>query len=626
MHRGCFGLTPKPPLAGRRTPRPGPVRVCVCSSFLAGSGGLSSRAHFGALHLSFGPFVLLLCSVPSGHGLPRLVCVFAFFPLFFLFFLASAGFKPLRSWSLALFVSSPPLPAPPFFLAFFLCLVFVFCRPPFPLPAPPLFFFFFAPCFACCLFPPALLFLLPGPFPCLLFSLPPPLPFLYFFCASCFGWCLFPPAFLFRCPPPLFFCVPVLVSPCGTFSLPRCPQLVFRCSLPPPPPPLFFSVLPASVGVCSLPPSFSPPLPLFFSFFLRPPPSRPLFFVFGVFCLGWRLFPAPSFLPPPPLFGLFLPPGVCFGSPLLSSTLPHLPLPFLFLPLSYAPPVPPFFCRHPPPSPLFFLFLVFPALVVVSFFVPPSFSAHPPSSFVSWCLFPLALFVLPCCRPLCCVSCCGVPPRLVVCCHGFLCVLLVAAVCCAASPVVSSRCFARVAVCCHVLVCIAVCCAVFLGVVLRRAAARCSALRCVVVRCVVLSRSFRCCRTLCRALGHCSLPWGPVFSCLPAPCPLCCVCFGVACCCVLLFAAVLCAVCVLGCRVLCFLFSPPCALLGCAVLVPLCCAVCLVCAVSGAWCCRALTFVVRFPGVPCCVAVRCAASSCGSLCCAAVSSTGGWLP
>ena len=57
MHRGCFMWTPTPPLAGRRTPRPGPVRVCVCSSFLAGSGGPASRARSGAPHL----FLWLLC-------------------------------------------------------------------------------------------------------------------------------------------------------------------------------------------------------------------------------------------------------------------------------------------------------------------------------------------------------------------------------------------------------------------------------------------------------------------------------------------------------------------------------------------------------------------------------------
>ena len=94
----------------------------------------------------------------------------------------------------------------------------------------------------------------------------------------------------------------------------------------------------------------------------------------------------------------------------------------------------------------------------------------------------------------------------------------------------------------------------------------------------------------------------------------------------LLFAAVLCAVCVLGCCVVRFPSCPPCAVLGRAVLVRLRCAICLVCAVSGAWCCRPLLSVVRFPAVLRCVVVRRAASSCGPLCCAAVSSAGGRMP
>ena len=51
VHRGCVVWTPTSPLAGRRTPCLGPVRVCVCSSVLAGSGGPASRARSGAPHL-----------------------------------------------------------------------------------------------------------------------------------------------------------------------------------------------------------------------------------------------------------------------------------------------------------------------------------------------------------------------------------------------------------------------------------------------------------------------------------------------------------------------------------------------------------------------------------------------
>ena len=65
---------------------------------------------------------------------------------------------------------------------------------------------------------------------------------------------------------------------------------------------------------------------------------------------------------------------------------------------------------------------------------------------------------------------------------------------------------------------------------------------------------------------------------------------------------------------MCSLSSPPCAVLRCAVLVRLRRAVCLVCAVSGAWCCRALLSVVRLPAVLCCVVAR--PAGCGALCCA----------
>ena len=64
----------------------------------------------------------------------------------------------------------------------------------------------------------------------------------------------------------------------------------------------------------------------------------------------------------------------------------------------------------------------------------------------------------------------------------------------------------------------------------------------------------------------------------------------------LLFVSCRCAsaVCVLGCRAVCSLSSPPCAVLCCAVLVPFRCAVRVVCAVSGGWCCW---FLVSLPFV-----------------------------
>ena len=108
------------------------------------------------------------------------------------------------------------------------------------------------------------------------------------------------------------------------------------------------------------------------------------------------------------------------------------------------------------------------------------------------------------------------------------------------------------------------CCGVSLGAVLRPVAARCAAWRCVVVRCVVSFCSVWCRRALCRVLGRCPSSWGPVPSgavfCLVPPR---CVCFAVVCRCVVLFAVVLCAVCALGCGVVRFLSSLPCAVLLC---------------------------------------------------------------
>ena len=96
------------------------------------------------------------------------------------------------------------------------------------------------------------------------------------------------------------------------------------------------------------------------------------------------------------------------------------------------------------------------------------------------------------------------------------------------------------------------------------------------------------------ALGPCALR-RCVMRCFPALCALCCVCSGVACWCLLLFAAVLCAVCVLGCRAVRSLSCPLCAVLCFAVLVCLRCAVRVVRAVVGAWCSGVLLCVVLFP-------------------------------
>ena len=159
---------------------------------------------------------------------------------------------------------------------------------------------------------------------------------------------------------------------------------------------------------------------------------------------------------------------------------------------------------------------------------------------------------------------------------------------------------------CHVL-----CCAASLGAVRRRVNACCSARRCAVLCCVVLFCSFG-------AAACCLVPYGaarpPGVVCLPVLCfvlfPVCCVCSVVVCWCVLLFATVLCAVCVLGRPAVRPLSPLLCAVLCCVVLVRLRCAVRVVCAVSGAWCCGALLCVVLFPVVLCGVVLGVVARGC----------------
>ena len=152
---------------------------------------------------------------------------------------------------------------------------------------------------------------------------------------------------------------------------------------------------------------------------------------------------------------------------------------------------------------------------------------------------------------------------------------------------------------CRSVLCAVWCCA-SLGAVLRRAAARCVA-RCSAVVCCVALVWCRC--LLRRALWRRPSPWGPVlcgavFCGVPPRCVLCAVCvFVVAPWCVLLFAALPCAVCVSGCCAVRSLCSPFCAVLCFAVLVRSCCAVRVVRAAAGAWCCGALLCVVLFPVV-----------------------------
>ena len=179
-----------------------------------------------------------------------------------------------------------------------------------------------------------------------------------------------------------------------------------------------------------------------------------------------------------------------------------------------------------------------------------------------------------------------------------------------------------------VLPCAGLCC-VSLGAVLRRAAARSGVvlLRAVFFRCArwVLLLVVPCPLALPAALAPSALR-RCVLRCSSALYALCCVCFVVACWCAVMFAAVPCAVCVLGCRDVRSLSSPLCAVLCMAVLVRLRGAVRVVPAVASAWCCGALLRVLLFPLVFCgavvvrgCLLVACLLGCCLCLLCPPVA-------
>ena len=115
MHRGCFVWTPTPPLAGRRTPRPGPVRVCVCLLFLAGSGGPASRARSGAPHLFLWPLCLSALLGPLRAGVAPLSFAAVAVPRWLFFSasrcLACASFAS-SAWPLAALWWLLPRPPP----------------------------------------------------------------------------------------------------------------------------------------------------------------------------------------------------------------------------------------------------------------------------------------------------------------------------------------------------------------------------------------------------------------------------------------------------------------------------------------------------------------------------------
>ena len=252
MHRGCLVWTPTPPLSGRRTPRPCPMRVCVCVTLLAESGGLASRARCGAIHLFLSPVLLrsLFSWPPPGWGGPPIIfrfCAPRSSPAFLVFGLRLP----------ALGVLPPPL--------------FFFSVPP------PFFFPLCAP-----VVPGVPYFRARGALGLGVFLSPPP----FFF--SCFSSLL-----LFLLPWLFFFVCSFL------FVRPRCLlRSMFSglgCLGPwrllvSPPPPFFFFLYCSPLVLFFLPPRFL--------FFLRPRCLWRSVFS-GPGCLGpWRVVVVPA---PPPL-------------------------------------------------------------------------------------------------------------------------------------------------------------------------------------------------------------------------------------------------------------------------------------------------------------------------------------
>ena len=205
VHWGFFVWTPTPPLSGRRTPRPGPARVCVRALLgRVGRAGLPGAfwcalCLFGPLKAGVAPFsgcgwVLFFFSFSPSPTLlcPRsvLLCVFS-------------GPGCLGPWRLVapppLFFSLPPLCAP-------CLLLFVFsglgCLGPRPLVAPPL--------------PPLFYF---APPPCCLWG---------FLLSGCLGPLRPPPSFFFF---PSFFFLPVVRCGAGWCVLGRrvCPRVPWWC-------------------------------------------------------------------------------------------------------------------------------------------------------------------------------------------------------------------------------------------------------------------------------------------------------------------------------------------------------------------------------------------------------------
>ena len=291
---------------------------------------------------------------------------------------------------------------------------------------------------------------------------------------------------------------------------------------------------------------------LFFSLPLPPPRCAPVVSRFACFLAPGAL--GLGGLSPPPLFFPFpLPPPLCAPlPPALRVFRPRVPWALAFCP-------PPLFLVPPPvvsgvscfpvalglcaPPPFFFLLLFF--------------------SFVSCFFFFRFFFPSFFCR---------------LCGAGRVCVSLAvrcARVCLGSAVPVVALCALAGVVWCWLLGLAVLCCLlVGIGVVLRWCRPCLAAWLAALWFGVVCLGVPLPCVVFCCAVLSC----GGVLSC-SAVCLRRCLC--------LLFVSCRCvsAVCVLGCCAVCSLSSPPCAVPCCAVLVPFHCAVCVICAVSGGWCC-----------------------------------------
>ena len=142
---GLFRVDADTSLFGLEDATPGSrARVCVCSFWLSRAGRPPGRV-LRRLIFSCGCLVLLLCSAPTGLGLPALWVFFFVFSLCFFFLSASPLAPPLSPafcdsrprvpWALARRGCSHPPP---------LCICVLRFLPPCPTP-PPLFFLVFPP-------------------------------------------------------------------------------------------------------------------------------------------------------------------------------------------------------------------------------------------------------------------------------------------------------------------------------------------------------------------------------------------------------------------------------------------------------------------------------------------------